>query len=579
MSQASPESHPVTRLGIVSAVSLVLATSFGFNFGVGNQSHYLLPSLKILDPELYLRDWTFTHSTHYHGAYAYLGAALIGLEPHGWAVALAHTAVVAAGTAALYALLRALVPQLALPGFLLLVTLLLASRTRGPCHSHAFDNILQPSTLSSAAMFGAIAALVAGRYRVSGVLLGISGLFHVNFLVLAAASFGIAQLALGRRGLVRRGLEQLGPAAAVLLLLSPMLLGAVGGGDEAKVARAIYLYVRAPHHFVLAGKELEFGPVVGWTLVAAGLNGRLLREPDGQAYRRAAACALGLGATIALGAAAAQVSDGARAAFPWRLTPHLEIVLQTMAIAAVLRLAAGAGAARALTARESVAVAVGFALLVASLASFSRWLLLGVTTSIGVALTVHVLWQRSSNTHAAFVAQRARFGIRPLVVFGALVVVAIGGFQLKGVARRSSLLKGLPKNQATLFEWMRENSAKSSVFLIPPDLAETRFHSQRGVVVDWKGMPAIPSEGLAWYRRIEDVTNRRGLKSVAELDGYDELDPKRLEELRVRYGFDYAVVRRRRESAFKAYAKPYRNREFVVLAASPSAATPRRPPR
>jgi hypothetical protein len=558
---------------IAGAASLVFALSFGFSFGVGNQAHYLLAAQKILDPALYQRDWTFTHETHYHGAYAYLGAALIALDPHGWAVALAHTVVVAAGTLALYALLRALVPRLALPGFLLLVAVLLVSRTRGPCHSHAFDDILQPSTLSSAAMFGAVAALVAGRGRLSGTLLGLAGLLHVNFLVLAIPAFGVAQWALGRSGLPRRGLEQLGPAAVVLLLFSPMLIGAAGGGEEAKAARAVYLYVRAPHHFVLFGRGLEFGPVVGWALLAWGLGARWLGDPEGQAYRRAAACALGLMTTIALGAAAAQVSDGARAAFAWRLTPHLEIVLQAMAIAAALRLATETGAARALTARQLVAVAAGFTLAVATWALLSRWLLLGVTASIGVVLAALVVLARSSSTPAAFVAWRERFGRHAVLGLGAVMVVATGGWQSKGIARRSSLLKGLPKNQAALFAWMREKSDKSSVFLIPPDLAETRFHSQRSVVVDWKTMPAVPSEAVGWYRRIEDVTGRPGLKNAAELAGYDELDPERLEALRGRYDFDYAVVRRRREAAFKGYATAYRNREFVVLG------PPRRPAR
>jgi hypothetical protein len=255
--------------------------------------------------------------------------------------------------------------------------------------------------------------------------------------------------------------------------------------------------------------------------------------------------------------------------------PHVEIILQATAIAAALRLATAAGFARALSARQLVAVGAGLALAVASWVLLSRWLLLGVTVLIGVALAVPVVLQRRSNAHAAFVAWRERFALRALVGLGAMMVVAAGAWQLKGMPRRSSLLKGLPKSQATLFDWMRVKSDKSSVFLIPPDLAETRFHSRRGVVVDWKGMPAIPSEALGWYRRIEDVTSRPGLKNVAELAGYDELDPERLEMLRIRYGFDYAVVRRSQASAFRAYAKPFRNKEFVVLGAAPAAYPPR----
>jgi hypothetical protein len=119
---------------------------------------------------------------------------------------------------------------------------------------------------------------------------------------------------------------------------------------------------------------------------------------------------------------------------------------------------------------------------------------------------------------------------------------------------------------------MRERTPKQALFLTPPDDGSLRFFGERAIVVDWKGSPAVPREVLAWHRRIEDVAGGgHAVARVEELRGYDALDAARLERLRERYGFDYAVVRRGHEAAFSAYPRAFENAGYVVLKMTPRA--------
>jgi hypothetical protein len=560
---------------VVVLASALLALTFGFNFGVGNQVHYLLPALKLLDPELYVRDWTFSHATHYHQTFAYLGALLLSLDPRGWGVAVGLTVTIMGGTLALYGLVRALVgPRLALASFLLLVSLILLTRTSGPAMTYAFEGTLQPSTVSSALLLGAAAGFVAGRHRLSGALLGLSGLFHINLLVLAAGSFGMAQVALGRKGLARRLLEQLAPVGAVLLLFLPTLLEATTASPDARLGREVYLYVRAPHHFVLGDKIPEFFPLVGWSLVAWGVLSPFAEGEAGAPFRRLAACAFGLVAMVGLGIGAALLSDGARALFAWRLEPHAQILLEAGVVAGAARLATEPGHARRFGWPRLLAIGGGLAL------AFGGWAVQGRTGPIQVAALIAlgtavplVLELRLERKQAAFAGLRERFGARALTLLAALLLVAFAVRPLGRVARHSSLIRGLPPSEVGLFRFMREATAKSAVFLIPPDLEGARLLGRRAVVVDWKGTPALPAEVLAWYRRLEEVTGRPGFGGVADLAGYDAIDPRRLEHLRARYGFDYAVVHRARADAFTGYERAYANDLFVVLRSPASGST------
>ena len=220
----------------------------------------MLSALRLLDPTILNHDWFTTQTTHYHPAFKFVAAALIAMSPRGLAVGVAQTAVIAAGMMCLYALFRVLAGRaLALPSYFLLLAVAFITRTSAAGASYVFDWILQPSSIASFAFLAALPFFAEGRFLAAGAFIGLSGLFHANYLVLLIMAFGVAHLLLGARGLVPRLLLSFAIPALVLLCFLPMILS-TAGSPVAKEAQAIYFNVRAPHHFVPSNYEKDFIP-------------------------------------------------------------------------------------------------------------------------------------------------------------------------------------------------------------------------------------------------------------------------------------------------------------------------------
>ncbi len=105
------------------------------------------------------------------------------------------------------------------------------------------------------------------------------------------------------------------------------------------------------------------------------------------------------------------------------------------------------------------------------------------------------------------------------------------------------MIKGMRGPEADMYAWIRANTPKDAVFLTPPQLERFRLLGERAIVVDWKGSAYVPSELVEWYRRLEDVSGRKGFRRSDDLsDGYGDLDAARLDPLQKKYKFDYVVV-------------------------------------
>ena len=549
------ERRPRLELLLASFVSLAFALSFGLNFGVGNQVAYLTPSLRSFDPSLLGRDWFATATTQYHPVFAALGALLLALDPHGWAVAAAFLVVVTAAALGLYALLLTLAgARAALPAFFLTLAFAVVTRTQGPMVTYVFDGTLQPSTLGSALFLGAAASFARGRFGWSGALLGASGACHLNLLVLLAPAFALAHLALGRAGLARRLAAQLAGPAFAAAWLSPMLALAVRPVPNAAFARHVYVAIRAPHHYALAGSLGSFLPFCLWQLLAAALLLPLARSGTHPAFTRLGALLAGMLAVVWTGTLGALATERLAPLFAWRIVPHAELLLQAALAALAVRRALEPERPREVGARALVCAKLAFAALVAVYAAHADARPALVLTLALLGLTGFRLL-RGRDFRPVWLA---------VACFALFANFAAG--PLARVPAHSSLLTRPRDARSELETWMRERSPKQALFLIPPDEETLRFWGERAVVVDWKGIPALPSEVLEWYRRMGDVLGERDVKSEADVARYAELDRARLEALRRRYGFDFAVVRRAVAARFESYERVYENAAFVVLA-------------
>ncbi|HEV8549551.1 MAG TPA: DUF6798 domain-containing protein, partial [Polyangiaceae bacterium] len=547
-------------VGLAGVVSLLFAGSLGFNYGVGNQVTYLIPALRRLDPELFLRDWFATQTTQYHPVFSGLAAALLALDRGGWGIALGLTATVALAFFALFLLARDLTGRtLGLGAYLLLATLVFTTQTRGPGFTYVFDRELQPSTLASALLLGAVLAFSRGRFFAASVWLALAGLFHLNFSLLCVLAFALAQLVLGRAELAARLGRQLALPALGLLGFTPMLLAAAAPAAGAALGRHIYLTIRAPHHFALAQKLAEFAPLFAWQWLAAGVALPLALRAGLEPWRRLGAAIAGLLAVVWVGSAAALASERAATLFSWRLAPHAELLLELATIASAVRVLFEPALLRHY---GLVARALAASGLVAVIATYA-WV--GERAQLHASLAIAVLLIAGATEHRA--PAFARIGPNGPALFSALAGVFLVNFALGPLARlkgHSNLLAAPDTSTRELTAWMREHSPKQALFLTPPDDGDLRFRGERAIVVDWKGNPAVPTEVLAWYERVSAVVGRPPVNE-ADLAGYDALDPPRLAALQQRYGFDYAVVRLAEQERFSDYRRAFVNEDYVVL--------------
>ena len=557
-------------IAVAAAVSVAYGVTFGFTYGVNNQIAYMLPSLRLLDPSVLAQDWYAAHTLNYHPAFAYLGWLLLAIGGRGgWGIGIATVVAASAGAMGVYWLARRLLPaEISLPTFLLVLVAMLATGTREMAGTYIFDPIFQPSMVASACLIISIAPFVAGRWLLSGVILAVGGLFHVNFLILGLATFGLAHLSLGSEGLRDRVLRHLGPSILVLLLLSPIILKAVGGADAAR-AQQILFEIRSPHHYRPRGYVGDFFPFVAWQALGLGLGSWVFRIGQGRG-RRMAAVVLGLLAVVWAGSTLAIVFDSRRATqlFVWRFAPYIDALMQVLVAATAARLLLMPRAPLRMS-RASLAVAItGGAGLAVSLAtrdaSSVDWLeRIAEVAVVGIALrdALPRLARWIPKVPAIVPAAVPWLASAATALMFAVAVKA----PLDSVKARSNLFTGMPGAETDLYAWLRANTDKDATILSPPGLERFRLASERPIVVDWKASTYAPSELVEWYRRLEDVSGRRGFHGRDEVvAGYDGMDSARLDSLREKYRLSYAVVGRGKDGPL---GRPvvYTNGQYAVI--------------
>jgi len=555
-------------LAVAALASVAYGVTFGFTYGVNNQVGYMLASLRLLDPSVLAQDWYAAHTLNYHPAFAYLGWLLLAIGGRGgWGIGVATVVAASAGAMGVYWLARRLLPaEISLPAFLLVLVAMVATGTREMAGTYVFDPIFQPSMVASACLLLSLAPFVAGRWLLSGVILAVGGLFHVNFLILGLAAFGIAHLTLGREGFRDHVLRHLGPSLLVLLLLSPVILKALGGSDPAR-AQQILFEIRSPHHYRPRGYIGDFFSFVGWQAVGLGLGGWVFRIGQGRG-RRMAGVVLGMLAVVWAGSTLAIVFDSHRATqlFVWRFAPYIDILMQLLVAGTAARILLMPGAPLRMS-RANLAVAItGGAGLAVSLAtrdaSSVDWLeRIAEVIAVGIALPRFA--RRIPKVKVPAIVPASVPWLASAVT-AVLFAVAVKG-PLDSVRARSNLMTGMPGAETDLYAWLRTNTDKDAAVLSPPGLERFRLASERAIVVDWKTTTYAPDELLEWYRRLEDVSGRRGFHGRDEVvAGYDGMDRARLDSLREKYRLSYAVVGRGKDGPL---GRPvvYSNGQYAVI--------------
>jgi hypothetical protein len=584
--KARPRPTPVDLLhhAVALVASLAFGLGYGLNYGVSNQTAYMLGALKMLDSSVLADDWYASHTANYHPAFSFVGWFLLLFSRRGVGVAVGQVLAIAWGALGVYALCRALWRPLAkllgaeswartyaLATFLIMTAIMTRSGTGSIAVSYIFDNILQPSTLGGLFFTLSIAPFVEGRWLKSGIYFALAGLFHANYLLLGIASFGAAHLALGTKGLVQRGLSQLAPAAVPLLILAPMILASASSPDAAR-AHEILFAIRSPHHYNPRGFERAFYPFAGWQMLGFGLGGFILRRA-GDAGKRLGALILGLALVVWIGTFLTTVVYIPKVAqlFVFRFAPFLELLSQLLLVLTAVHLLVRPSLARQVSFTGWTIALIGGVLVAMTKLKRDAPLPLGTGAAVGLGLGI-ACWL-ALRASVPLVPRLRAFELRARqVALGLVTVLGLGVAALVTLPRamayrqHSNIYNADKGPENELYAWIRAKTPKNAIFLSPPQMERFRLGAERGIVVDWKGSTYLPSELVAWYVRLEDVSGRKGFRREADLvNGYASLDDSRIQTLRQRYGFDYVVVAAGKEKSLKSGKTIFRNSRFAVV--------------
>lgn len=112
----------------------------------------------------------------------------------------------------------------------------------------------------------------------------------------------------------------------------------------------------------------------------------------------------------------------------------------------------------------------------------------------------------------------------------------------------------LPKDDAQyvqLCEWIRQNTSKGVVLIVPPDEESMRLIGERAIVVNFKGVPQLSAELIEWRQRLCDVLDLPDLQRVPRgytqtlawmRQRYDELSADELRATAKKYHADFVVT-------------------------------------
>ncbi len=563
------------------AFSLVAA---GYQFGRGNHHVYLLDAFRRNDPTLFANDWYVTQTLQYHGVFNRVAEGLIDLgmlQAGFFAFFLALVAFLHVGW---YWLVRQLGGNSAVYLLSAVIFHIFAAGTVPGLYHFLQDGSFLPSNVAAVAMLWAIVLWNARFPVLCGLLLGLAGLWHLNYAVVSVGLWvvlvgcyaflpGQMPIFRGRPGSATPPPTSLGRLADRRLVLGTLLatvpsLVNIALALQVKLANTgtmphaefvnLYARLRHGHHY----DPLAL-PTVLWVIFLLPLPTTWLAwyisRPAGThvfARREAAKVFLYFGVLLAVSFVFAGVwfvSEALIQMSMWRFAVFVKL-LSCIATAWLLlawrpwlRRATLAGLAVL-----AVVVTVGAATLHMPRAGpFIPEAASDYVTRIRPAIWLGVALLTASALWLNLAPRLARRRQRRLAFGG---VAAVGLF-LAAFATNPEGMTTPPPNSPEMIalgDFARDNTPRDALFLTPPDDASFRLLARRATVITFKSVPQLNGELPAWRDRLQDVL---GLSDLMQLPRpyeltlpaiarrYDSLPAEHLLDVAEQYDARYLVTR------------------------------------
>jgi len=531
------------------AAGLFLTLVRGLHFLELNQVLYFVLGRRLADPGFIPHDWYTWQATHYHFAFGYLFWLLQQIGP---LAITTHVVQWLTMTAFAFGALLLAKTFCRHPKVVCLAVILWQAAAPlsdlGLGGLYLISYYLQPSQIAGSLLVLGMGLLFRRRFLAAGMALGTAGLFHGGIMI-AIAPVVLAQVLVCRPWRKPKHLLQLALTLGLFWGFAAVMIAArIFQSDASDLdALRLLIYFRVPYHHAVAGwRPMQSLAWTLWILLGAAAMSRLPREPRSREWRLSFLVAL---ATTAFGLALA-----------------VPIMVPTVTMALLWRVASWA------TFLSLLAVMDRWVDLLGKPGRWSRWDVIFAAGLAAVSLTWivraappgdrpgRVFWLAAliGSFLAARLAGRLRRpllsssrSVLTLLLVLATVMAAFGVVQHSTLGRRGD-------DRAELEQWLREQTPKDALLVVPPDMATLRLRVERALVVEWKCHPMLPSEVREWLRRLCDVCGvaeasiwsvvRRARPPVPSglarmRVGYVRLDSTRAGMLRQRYGAQYLVVR------------------------------------
>lgn len=457
---------------------------WGYAYGSGDHDEILPQLLHALDPGLFAHD-PFVQSQA--GAVTvrtvWLGMlhALSWVMPVSAAVFVGYVVSLVAVFVFVYRLGFALVPdRLAALGGTVVAAVLLPRWTLGG--NGLTSGLFTPSLTAFAFALPALWLYLDGRRVWAAALFGAASWFQVLVGIQLVAVLGAAALVLG--ALRRDALPTLGETvrfgAVFALVAAPVVVPVMLAPPHPAAATAelstfrVLAELRVPHHYLAGsfglGAYAKFGLLV---VAGTGALGWLHRRGRLQ-HGRFVGCLLALVAAVLVGAAA--LTEGV----PVLFVAKLQLFKLTVTASLLFALAVGAAGAFLLQKRAGMRGLEG------------------------------VLFDRPAVGWAA-----------SLVLLGGTVALAAAGVGRPGALWRPAAYA--QSDEAAVARWVRAETDRDAVFLVPPSNTTFRMAAHRSVAINFKPTPYQPGAIHHWFGRLRTAApaplpERGGLAFTTALD-------------------------------------------------------------
>jgi hypothetical protein len=385
----------------------------------------------------------------------------------------------------------------------------------------ALGNSVQIQWLALCLLLWCYAAFARGRHLLAGALLGVAFLSHPQVAVHGAFVVTVAALVHPRAAI--RSISVTGAAAA--LVGAPAIIpiarslaqerGAIAWSDADLIRRG-YLF-RLPGEYTFAYTSArDVVPIAALGL--SGIAGAVVLRRLG--WSRSTRAVVGVFAGHALLLIATVIHFAGLGPHAWRetwLTPYMLGLSRTTPLFAVLGGAIGIAAFERSLDRDPLHIWLQRAASAVGTRSQSwqmQWLPIG---AVAVLLALALFVSRN-HPHAGMAVylvpvliggfgwMRARLGqslTGPALLAGTVAIVCLGWS-----ADHDRRIAPVGSRDAGLFEWARQETPGTALFVVPPGMDTFRYYARRSVYVDLKLFsPAVPRAVPLWRTRLEEIAD------------------------------------------------------------------------